>query len=123
MEGKFEVLDGRAVMHEMAIAEGILDIAREHAARENSARITKIGLLIGEMAGVEEDALRFCFSSLVNGTLAQDAELSIKRVPLVGRCGGCGHRAYGDIYEKERRLKIILTARFTAWPGVHPVWG
>ena len=78
-------------MHEMAIAEGILDIAREHAVRENSARITKIGLLIGEMAGVEEDALRFCFSSLVNGTLAQDAELSIKRVPLVGRCGGCGH--------------------------------
>ena len=78
-------------MHEMAIAEGILDIAREHAARENSARITKIGLLLGEMAGVEEDALRFCFSSLVRGTLAQDAELSITRVPLVGRCGECGH--------------------------------
>ena len=77
-------------MHEMAIAEGILDIAKEHAAREHSARITKIGLLIGEMAGVEEDALRFCFSSLVRGTLAEDAELSIKRVSLVGRCGACG---------------------------------
>ena len=49
-------------MHEMAIAEGILDIAKEQAAKENSARILKIGLLIGEMAGVEEEALRFCFS-------------------------------------------------------------
>ena len=77
-------------MHEMAIAEGILDIAKEHAAREESARITKIGLLIGAMAGVEEEALRFCFSTLVRGTLAQDAELSIKRVPLVGQCGACG---------------------------------
>ena len=78
-------------MHEMAIAEGIFDIAKEHAARENSARIMKIGLLIGEMAGVEEDALRFCFSSLVRGTLAEGAELSVKRVPLVGRCAACGH--------------------------------
>ena len=78
-------------MHEMAIAEGILDIAREHAARENSARVTKIGLLIGEMAGVEKDALRFCFSSLARGTLAEDAGLSVKRVPLIGRCGVCGH--------------------------------
>ena len=62
-------------MHEMAIAEGILDIAREHAAREKSGRVTKIGLLIGEMAGVEEDALRFCFSSLVNGTLPKSLVL------------------------------------------------
>ena len=85
-------------MHEMAIAEGILDIAKEHAAREHSARITKIGLLIGEMAGVEEDALRFCFSSLVRGTLAEDAELSIKRVPLVGRCGGGGHEQAKENY-------------------------
>ena len=77
-------------MHEMAIAEGILKIAREQADREGSGRITKIGLLIGEMAGVEEDALRFCFSSLVRGTLAEGAELSIKRVPLVGQCGACG---------------------------------
>ena len=78
-------------MHEMAIAEGILDIARDYAARENAARVTKIGLLIGAMAGVEEEALHFCFASLTKGTPAEDAELSVKRVPLVGRCVGCGH--------------------------------
>ncbi len=78
-------------MHEMAIAEGILDIAREHAEKEGAARVLKIGLLIGEMAGVEEEALRFCFSALVRGTPAEDAVVEIKRVPLVGRCGNCGH--------------------------------
>ena len=76
-------------MHEMAIAEGIFDIAKEHAAKESAARIMKIGLLIGEMAGVEEDALRFCFSALTRGTLAENAELSVKRAPLIGRCGAC----------------------------------
>lgn len=78
-------------MHEMAIAEGILDIAQEQAAREQSERITKIGLLVGEMAGVEEEALRFCFSALARGTPAEGAELSIVRVPLAGRCAACGH--------------------------------
>ena len=85
-------------MHEMAIAEGILDIAKEHAAKAGAARVMKIGLLIGEMAGVEEEALRFCLSALVQGTLAEDAELSIKRVSLVGRCGECGHEQLIENY-------------------------
>lgn len=78
-------------MHEMAIAEGILDIARDYAAREKAARVTRIGLLIGAMAGVEEEALRFCFASLAQGTPAGEAALSVTRVPLTGRCGACGH--------------------------------
>ncbi len=75
----------------MAIAEGILDIARDCATREGAARVTKIGLLLGAMAGVEEEALRFCFASLARGTPAEDAALSVTRVPLAGRCGACGH--------------------------------
>ena len=77
-------------MHEMSIAEGILGIVRDYAEQNHATKVREVGLLLGEMAGVEEDALRFCFSSLAQGTLAENAELSVKRVPLVGRCGACG---------------------------------
>lgn len=79
-------------MHEMAIAEGILDIALDYAHKNEAGRICKVGLLLGEMTGVETEALTFCFASLVRGTMAEGAELALKRVPLIGHCAQCGTR-------------------------------
>ena len=77
-------------MHEMAIAEGILDIALEEARKNGATRIAKVGLLIGEMAGVEASSLEFCFHALVKGTIAEGAELALARTPVVARCLDCG---------------------------------
>ena len=77
-------------MHEMAIAEGILEIALDYAQKNDAARIERIGLLLGELSGVETDALSLCFSSLVQGTPAEHAALTWERVPLMGRCHDCG---------------------------------
>ena len=46
-----------SIVHEMAIAEGILDIAFDYAEKNNSKKINKITLQIGEMSGVEIEAL------------------------------------------------------------------
>ena len=83
-------------MHEMAIAEGILDIALSYAQQNDARRIGRIGLLLGELSGVETDALSLCFSSLTADTIAADAVLTWERVPLTGRCHDCG---------KERALR------------------
>ena len=77
-------------MHEMAIAEGILDIALSYAQQNDARRIGRIGLLLGELSGVETDALSLCFSALVRGTIAEQAALTWERVPLTGRCHDCG---------------------------------
>ena len=81
-------------MHEMAIAEGILDIALDCAQKNGAARIERIGLLLGELSGVETDALSLCFSSLVQGTPAEHAVLTWERVPLTGRCHDCGREMH-----------------------------
>ncbi len=77
-------------MHEMSIAEGILDIALDYAARNDARQVLCISLLLGEMAGVECDALEFCFAAVKKGTIAEEAVLKIRRIPLTGRCTGCG---------------------------------
>lgn len=77
-------------MHEMAIAQGILDIALTANQQEGGGRITKIKLHIGEMTGVEPDALLFCFGALAAGTAASEAKLDIEVIPLAGRCDNCG---------------------------------
>lgn len=77
-------------MHEMAIAQGVLDIVLDAAESNGGGKIRRIKLMVGEMAGVEPDALTFCFAALAAGTAADGAELDIATPPLVARCEDCG---------------------------------
>lgn len=77
-------------MHEATLAENILDIALEAARKNHAAKVFKIGLTLGEMAGVEVEALTFAFEMIKKNTPANDARLIIKRVPINAMCNKCG---------------------------------
>jgi hydrogenase nickel incorporation protein HypA/HybF len=77
-------------MHEMAIAQGVLDIALESISMYNATRVLRLRLNIGELTAVETEALALGFAELANGTAAEGAELDIVLVPLVGHCERCG---------------------------------
>ncbi len=47
-------------------------------------------LLVGALAGVVEDALRFCFPMACEGTMVEGAELLIQPVQGQGWCRTCG---------------------------------
>ena len=77
-------------MHEMSIAEGILNIAFDYARQNNSNKISKITLKLGDMSGVEIEALNISFNILTKDTIAEGAELVINRIPIIGKCNKCG---------------------------------
>jgi len=77
-------------MHEMAIAQGILDIVLKTAAENKVAKVTGIQLLIGQMTQVEPECLTFGFAALSMGSIAEGAHIEIRIVPLVGQCNRCG---------------------------------
>ena len=51
-------------MHEMGIANSILEAAATEAQRYPGHRAAKVGVTIGEYAGVDTESLRFCFEVL-----------------------------------------------------------
>ena len=77
-------------MHEMAIAEGILNIAFDYAEQNKASKISKITLKLGEMSGVELEALNMSFEVLIKNTIAEGAELIVNKVPIIGQCNKCG---------------------------------
>src|SRR3954447_14334145 len=77
-------------MHEMAIAESVLNIAFGEMDRRAATRLTKVKLSIGEFSGVVKEALEFAFSALTHDTRAADAEFEIEVVPLKAECSTCG---------------------------------
>lgn len=79
-------------MHEMSIAQNLLEIVQEHVEQLhwNHARVKTIRMRIGEMAGVVPESLRFCFEVASEGTVAQGAELAIEEMPTLCHCPKCG---------------------------------
>jgi hydrogenase nickel incorporation protein HypA/HybF len=77
-------------MHELSIAQSIIEIAEEKAREENSLCIQTIKIRLGEFTTVVRDALEFAFEVARRETLAENARLEIESVPMVLRCVTCG---------------------------------
>jgi hydrogenase nickel incorporation protein HypA/HybF len=77
-------------MHEMALAESMLEIVEATARRSGAERVIAVRLEIGVLAQVEPDALRFCFDAVTRGSLAERARLEIATIPGEAWCMPCG---------------------------------
>jgi hydrogenase nickel incorporation protein HypA/HybF len=76
-------------MHEMSIAESICQIAEEAAGREGGARVKTVFVEIGALAGVELEALRFCWDAVTREGRAASAALDVTHTPGQAWCLQC----------------------------------
>ena len=77
-------------MHELAIANSIMNTVLDEARKHDYKSVTAIGLRIGALTDVVPEALEFGFSAIAGGTLLEGARLEIENVPVQGKCSGCG---------------------------------
>ncbi len=76
-------------MHELAIAESLMEIVLEEGHRNNLREVTLIRLQIGALAAVVPEALTFSFEMVRQNTIASGAVLEIETLPVVARCSAC----------------------------------
>ena len=77
-------------MHELAVAESILEIAVRHAKGQNAQKITELYIVMGAWSSVVDDSLQFHWDLLSDGTIAKGAILHFKRIPVELLCLDCG---------------------------------
>ncbi len=105
-------------MHEMSIAISIVEAVETKAREEGAARVSGVDLLVGKLAGIEPESLKFCFSAAAKGTLAEEALLAIEEPEGTGECGECGMTFPVNFYYAEcpgcrsLRIKIISGEEF-----------
>ena len=91
-----------ACMHELSIAENIIEISEAQARAQNARRIRTVKVRLGQFTTIVGEALQFSFEIARRGTLAAEAVLEIENVPMVVRCNECG-----DAGENLRELCLI----------------
>jgi len=112
-------------MHEMSLAEGVLQVIEDSAKAHGFTKVKTVWLEIGALAGVEVEAMRFCFDAVVKGSIAEGTQLEIietggqglcmscnKTVPISQRydacpeCGGYQVQPTGGLELKVRELEV-----------------
>lgn len=83
-------------MHELSMAEDIIQLVEGTARRENAKRVKSVVIEIGRLSSVDPDALRFAFDVVKSGGCAATAELSIIDIAGAGCCRDCGEVAAMD---------------------------
>jgi hydrogenase nickel incorporation protein HypA/HybF len=78
-----------STLHELSLTQNLIEIAEEHARRENATVITSMTMEIGALSGVIPEAVEFAFEACTKDTLADGAKLEIRRIPALGRCQQC----------------------------------
>jgi hydrogenase nickel incorporation protein HypA/HybF len=76
-------------MHELGIATSILEAVHAEAKKYPGAQFKVIGLRIGEVAGVDVDALTFGWEAITKDTEWDGLKLAIEQLPLKNRCLLC----------------------------------
>ena len=77
-------------MHELGIAQAALRQVAAHVSQAGATQVHRIVLRVGELAGIDIDALRFAFEIALPASPAAGATLEIESVAAEARCISCG---------------------------------
>ena len=76
-------------MHELSLAENVLQIAEHSRRQANAEQVLTIELEIGQLSAVEPEALRFAMDALLPESTARGAQISYQLVVGRARCRQC----------------------------------
>ena len=90
-------------MHEMSLCEGILQVMQTEAQKQGFSQVKNVWLEIGDLAGVEVEAMLFSFDAVTRNSLADGAKLNIINIP-------------GTAWRMQCGKNVPVTQRFDACP-------
>ncbi|MDQ3327330.1 MAG: hydrogenase maturation nickel metallochaperone HypA [Chloroflexota bacterium] len=76
-------------MHELSVMAYLLESVEEQAQKIGATKVTAINLVIGERTSIVDDSLLYYFDMLTPGTVAEGAQLAVRRTTMRFHCAGC----------------------------------
>lgn len=77
------------MVHELSVMAYMLETVEAHARRIGATKVTAINVVIGERASIIDDSVLFYFDALTPGTLAEGAQLNVRRTRMRFHCATC----------------------------------
>ena len=85
-------------MHELYLAESILNIVQDYATKQHFSKVNSISLSFGRLSCIEPKSLQFAFEVQAKDTLTEKASLEFNILPAVIHCFSCEKDLEVDTY-------------------------
>ena len=95
-------------MHELAMAQGILNAVLETAEENDAIEVTEIVIEIGRLAMLNPEQLKFMLGVLCEDTIADHAELIIENIDVEINCHNCEFEGVADVDDSDHYAPMIL---------------
>jgi hydrogenase nickel incorporation protein HypA/HybF len=86
-------------MHEFSLATDVIKLAEYEAEKNGAGSVSEITLEVGNMTGIQADALETALEILSEGSILEKAILNIVTIKGKGICPSCGRE-----FEMENRM-------------------
>lgn len=83
-------------MHELSVADSIIDIIRQNVEKEQLKNVRSVFLKVGTFSGVVTDSLEFAYQAITASTDLERSALVIERIPFVIYCMDCTKESEGE---------------------------
>jgi len=87
-------------MHELSIAQNIIEIVKDHVEKLHASRVTEVELDIGTISGVIPETLEFALDIAVKNTIMEGAKIKMNIFHAKAKCLSC---------EKDFEMEDIYT--------------
>jgi len=91
-------------VHEFSTAVGVVETVLDVARQNNATKVKKIELVVGEFTMLNDDQLKFSFEIASEGTIAEGAEVIIKKQRGEIECLDCHYK--GEIADREKKEEL-----------------
>jgi len=83
-------------MHEISLVTALVEQVEVLAKQQGFNKVKSIKLAVGDISGVNSEALLFCFPEVVKGSVLESAEIAIDSIPSVIHCSDCNSDSVPD---------------------------
>ena len=78
-------------MHEMSIVQSLVELCEKNLNENGGGEIKEIVVKVGRLSGVEAHYLQSCYEIFRQGTVCENATLTMQIQDVIVQCGECGY--------------------------------
>ena len=94
-------------MHELSMAQGIINAVLDTANENNATEVNEVTIEVGRLAMINPEQLKFILGVLIENTLMEDAEITFEEIPAVIDCNDCSFHGEAILDDSDHYAPLV----------------
>ncbi|WP_458403607.1 hydrogenase maturation nickel metallochaperone HypA [Methanobrevibacter sp.] len=94
-------------MHELSMAQGIINAVLETAESNNATEVTEVTVEVGRLVMINPEQLQFILGVLIENTIIEDAKINFEDIPAEIECHDCSFKGEAVLDDSDHYAPLV----------------